>query len=73
MKEREGGKNVFGYSNHILAMYMYRHVANALLTVGENHLTDDYIVTEKTMNLLRQHLQETGGKVYTCTCTCVYI
>ena len=69
MKEREGGKNAFGYSNHILTMY--RHVANALLTVGENHLTDDYIVTEKTMDLLRQHLQETGGKVYTCTC--VYI
>ena len=30
---------------------------------GENHLTDGYVVTDNTMNLLQKHLQETGGKV----------
>jgi glutaminyl-tRNA synthetase len=32
---------------------------------GENHKTVGYIITEKTMDLLKRHLQETGGKVVT--------
>ena len=36
-----------------------------LVFAGENHLTEDYMVTDKTMGLLKQHLRETGGKVYT--------
>ena len=35
-----------------------------LVLAGENHLTEDYVVTDKTMGLLKQHLRETGGKVY---------
>ena len=31
---------------------------------GENYLTEGYVVTPKTMELLRQHLMETGGKVH---------
>ena len=31
---------------------------------GENHLTEGYVVTDNTMHLLRQHLEQTGGKVY---------
>ena len=31
--------------------------------IGENHLTEGYEVTEKTMDLLKQHLQQTSGKV----------
>lgn len=31
---------------------------------GENHLTDGYVVTEKTETLLKEHLERTGGKVY---------
>ena len=30
---------------------------------GENHLTEGYVVTDRTMDLLRQHLEKTGGKV----------
>ena len=30
---------------------------------GENHLTEGYVVTANTMDLLRQHLEATGGKV----------
>lgn len=31
---------------------------------GENYLTEGYVVTPKTMELLKQHLKETGGKVH---------
>lgn len=30
---------------------------------GENYKTDGYVITPKTMDLLKQHLQITGGKV----------
>lgn len=30
---------------------------------GENYKTDGYVVTEKTMDLMREHLKATGGKV----------
>ena len=33
------------------------------LWLGMNHLTDNYIVTPKTMQLLQKHLEETGGQV----------
>lgn len=32
---------------------------------GMNHLTDNYVVTPKTMQLLQKHLEETGGQVVT--------
>jgi len=30
---------------------------------GENYKTAGYVITDKTMDLLKQHLKETGGKV----------
>jgi len=30
---------------------------------GENYKTDGYVITEKTMHLMKQHLKTTGGKV----------
>ena len=30
---------------------------------GENHLTEGYVVTDKTESLLQEHLERTGGKV----------
>lgn len=30
---------------------------------GENHITDGYVVTPKTMDLLKEHLKITGGQV----------
>jgi glutaminyl-tRNA synthetase len=30
---------------------------------GENYKTDGYVVTPKTMQLLQEHLQLTGGQV----------
>jgi glutaminyl-tRNA synthetase len=32
---------------------------------GENYLTSEYVVTPKTMDILKRHLKETGGKVIT--------
>ncbi|XP_065911803.1 glutamine--tRNA ligase-like [Dysidea avara] len=32
---------------------------------GMNHLTKNYVVTPKTMELLKKHLEETGGRVIT--------
>ena len=32
---------------------------------GENYKTDGYVVTPHTMELIKQHLNETGGKVIT--------
>ena len=32
-------------------------------SLGENYLTEGYVVTPKTMDLLQQHLKETGGMV----------
>ncbi|XP_059178645.1 glutamine--tRNA ligase-like [Physella acuta] len=32
---------------------------------GENYKTDGYVITPKTMELLKKHLEETGGKVFT--------
>lgn len=32
---------------------------------GENYKTDGYVITDKTMELIAQHLKETGGKVVT--------
>jgi len=31
--------------------------------VGGNHLTEGYVVTPHTEELLKQHLKETGGNV----------
>lgn len=30
---------------------------------GENFKTDGYVITEKTMDLLKEHLKITGGQV----------
>ncbi|KAL5013471.1 hypothetical protein ScPMuIL_007741 [Solemya velum] len=32
---------------------------------GENYKTDGYVITPNTMNLMKKHVAETGGKVYT--------
>jgi glutaminyl-tRNA synthetase len=32
---------------------------------GENYKTVGYVITPKTMDLLKQHLKEVGGKVHT--------
>lgn len=36
------------------------------LLPGENYKTEGYVVTPKTMELLKKHLEETGGQVKTC-------
>jgi glutaminyl-tRNA synthetase len=32
---------------------------------GENYKTEGYVITDKTMDLIKQHLKETGGQVVT--------
>ena len=34
-----------------------------VLLLGENYLTEGYVVTPKTMDILKQHLKDTGGMV----------
>jgi len=51
--------------------------------VGENYMTEGYVTTPHTMDLLRQHLKATGGKVRSklpsngpvvlCVCVCVCV
>lgn len=39
------------------------YVTTPTSCVGENHLSEGYVVTPRTAELLEKHLQETGGKV----------
>lgn len=32
---------------------------------GENYKTEGYVITDQTMDLIKKHLKETGGKVVT--------
>lgn len=32
---------------------------------GENYKTEGYVITDKTMELMKEHLKQTGGKVVT--------
>lgn len=36
---------------------------STIRTTGKNYETDGYVVTPDTMNLLKEHLERTGGKV----------
>ena len=38
-------------------------MSSFLISIGENYLTEGYIVTPHTMKLLQDHLKFTGGKV----------
>ena len=33
------------------------------ILVGENYKTDGYVITPKTMDLIKEHLRQTGGMV----------
>ena len=36
-----------------------------LVFLGENYKTDGYVITSQTMQLLKEHMEETGGQVRT--------
>ena len=38
---------------------------NVIIVTGENYKTEGYVVTPNTMDILRKHLEETGGRVIT--------
>lgn len=38
-------------------------VSYVILDAGENYKTEGYVVTPRTMDLMKQHLRETGGIV----------
>ena len=44
-------------------VYTTYYVTVPTSCVGENHLSEGYVVTPRTAELLEKHLQETGGKV----------
>lgn len=60
-------------ANHILKLpEMGCHCAHvSSLSPGENFKTEGYVVTPKTMEMLKKHLEETGGQVkllFNCSC-----
>ena len=63
------GKTVWYHSVGKCARYaalLYMHVFH----VGENFKTDGYVITPKTMDLIKEHLRQTGGKVHSSTHEC---
>ena len=44
-------------------VYTTYYVTMPTFCVGENHLSEGYVVTPRTAEPLEKHLQETGGKV----------
>jgi hypothetical protein len=38
-------------------------VENISVFIGENYKTEGYVMTPKTMELMREHLKKTGGQV----------
>ena len=58
-----------GLSIRMIRVNAYNHIflwslfICQFVFVGENYKTDGYVVTDKTMELLKEHLKITGGQV----------
>ena len=49
---------------HLVMLNSCMHVS-LLVFLGENYKTDGYVITSQTMQLLKEHMEETGGQVRT--------
>ena len=49
---------------HLVMLNSCMHVS-FLVFLGENYKTDGYVITSQTMQLLKEHMEETGGQVRT--------
>lgn len=57
--------NVIAADGHVRSFMELMGDAVKFHKPGENYKTDGYVITPKTMDLLKQHLKEIGGKVHT--------
>lgn len=65
-KKEKDGKPEAAHGGDKIQTFM--DIAGAALDFhkpGENYKTQGYVVTDKTMDLMKKHLKETGGKVVT--------
>ena len=61
-KFHKPGKNEWKISR-FLSIKTLQQFIFTIVILGENYLTPGYVVTPKTMELLKEHLKQTGGKV----------
>jgi len=67
-KKDDTNKPVVAKADQPEKIYSFMELAGEALNfhkTGENFKTEGYVVTPKTMDLIAQHLKETGGKVVT--------
>ncbi|KAH3819313.1 glutamine--tRNA ligase-like isoform X1 [Dreissena polymorpha] len=64
VKESPSAENFLGQDGEVMSFMELMGEAVKFHKPGENYKTAGYVVTEKTMDLMKQHLKETGGKVY---------
>lgn len=64
-KEQIAAENFLGKDGEVMSFMELMGEALKFHKTGENYKTDGYVVTDKTMDLLKEHLKITGGKVYT--------
>ncbi|KAL8558848.1 putative glutamine--tRNA ligase [Nucella lapillus] len=57
--------NLIAADGHVKSFMEVMGDAVRFHKTGENYKTDGYVIMPKTMDLLKQHLQEIGGRVHT--------
>ncbi|XP_071081641.1 glutamine--tRNA ligase-like [Haliotis cracherodii] len=57
-------ENFLGEDGHVKSFMEMMGDAVKFHKPGENYKTDGYVLTPKTMDILKEHLRITGGKVY---------
>lgn len=50
-------------TSELSTVYGLKQLDVSSLSPGENFKTEGYVVTPKTMEMLKKHLEETGGQV----------
>ncbi|XP_052780975.1 glutamine--tRNA ligase-like [Mya arenaria] len=64
IKEAPSVENFLGKDGEVMSFMELMGEAVKFHKPGENYKTSGYVITPKTMDILKQHLKETGGKVY---------
>ncbi|XP_048738794.2 glutamine--tRNA ligase-like [Ostrea edulis] len=64
-KEAPSSESFVGEDGEVKSFMEIMGQAMKFHKTGENYKTDGYVITPNTMNLLKKHLQEIGGKVHT--------
>ncbi|KAL4227109.1 putative glutamine--tRNA ligase [Mactra antiquata] len=64
LKETPSVENFLGRDGEVMSFMELMGEAVKFHKPGENYKTSGYVITEKTMDLMKEHLKTTGGKVY---------